>query len=49
MKAGGSCENAGWEEQPAGVQVLKERGRQNMKRSLELAEKLIRQSYLEKE
>lgn len=30
-------------------QVLKERGRQNMKRSLELAEKLIHQSYLEKE
>lgn len=48
MKAGGSCENADCKE-PASFQVLKERGRQNMKRSLELAEKLIHQSYLEKE
>lgn len=47
MKAGGSCENANV--RTASFQVLKERGRQNMKRSLELAEKLIHQSYLEKE
>ncbi len=48
MKAGGSCENAECIG-AASFQVLKERGRQNMKRSLELAEKLIHQSYLEKE